>query len=56
MIDLPVSVLPPVYKTTEVVGSVRREVAALTGLPEGLAVIAGCSDTAAEDYSAGAVH
>ena len=55
MIDLPLAVLPDVRRSKEVVGRVRAEIAALTGLPEGLPVIAGCSDTAAEDFSAGAV-
>ena len=56
MIDLPVSVLPEIRQPKEVVGCVRKEIAELTGLPEGLAVIAGCSDTAAEDFSAGAIN
>lgn len=56
MIGLPLSVLPEIRGTKEIVGKVRAEVAALTGLPEGLPVIAGCSDTAAEDFSAGAVN
>lgn len=56
MIDLPLNALPKVVKSREVVGQVRPEIAALTGLPEGLPVIAGCSDTAAEDLSAGAVR
>lgn len=56
MIGLPLSVLPQIRGTKEIVGTVRREVAELTGLPEGLSVIAGCSDTAAEDFSAGAVN
>lgn len=56
MIDLPLSVLPEIRRSKEIVGAVRREVTELTGLPEGLPVIAGCSDTAAEDFSAGAVN
>ncbi|MBU5626055.1 xylulokinase [Oscillibacter sp. MSJ-2] len=56
LIDLPLSVLPEIRKTKDIVGTVRREVAERTGLPEGLSVIAGCSDTAAEDFSAGAVN
>jgi len=55
-IGLPVEVLPEVKRSTEIVGSVSRKVSELTGLPEGTPVIAGCSDTAAEDYGAGAVR
>lgn len=56
MIGLPLEVLPDVRRSKEIVGHVRGEAARLTGLPEGLPVIAGCSDTAAEDFSAGAVR
>lgn len=56
MIDLPLSVLPEIRQSKEIVGHVRAKVAKLTGLPEGLPVIAGCSDTAAEDLGAGAVR
>lgn len=56
MIELPISVLPKICQSKEIVGIVRKDVANLTGLPEGLQVIAGCSDTAAEDFSAGAVN
>lgn len=56
MISLPLETLPEIRKTKDVVGTVRKEISYLTGLPEGLAVIAGCSDTAAEDFSAGAVR
>lgn len=56
LIDLPLSALPEVRRSKEVVGTVRAQVAQLTGLPVGLPVIAGCSDTAAEDFSAGAVR
>ena len=56
MIGLPLSALPPICRTKDVVGKVRCEVAELTGLPQNLPVIAGCSDTAAEDFSAGAIN
>lgn len=56
MIGLPLSVLPEIRGTKEVVGTVCSAVAERTGLPQGLKVIAGCSDTAAEDFSAGAVE
>lgn len=56
MISLPLEVLPPVKASKEVVGYVQKRITELTGLPEELPVIAGCSDTAAEDLSAGAVR
>lgn len=56
LIDLPLSVLPEIRDSDEVVGTVKAEVAKELGLPEGLPVLAGCSDTAAEDLSAGAVN
>lgn len=55
MIDLPMNVLPEIRLSKETTGKVGTEAARITGLPEGLPVIAGCSDTAAEDFSAGAV-
>ncbi|MCG8481974.1 MAG: xylulokinase [Clostridia bacterium] len=55
MISLPIDVLPPVKPSKEIIGYVRKSIAELTGLPEGVPVIAGCSDTAAEDFGAGAV-
>ena len=54
MIGLPLQALPEIRLSKEIVGHVQAEAARLTGLPEGLPVIAGCSDTAAEDFSAGA--
>lgn len=56
MIGLPIETLPKVVQSKDVVGKVREHIAELTGLPSGLPVIAGCSDTAAEDFSAGAVR
>jgi len=55
-INLPIEVLPEVMSSTEIVGTVTRRIYELTGLPEGTPVITGCSDTAAEDYGAGAVQ
>lgn len=56
IIDLPVEALPPVVKSKAIAGTVQRRASELTGLPEGLPVVAGCSDTAAEDYGSGAVN
>jgi xylulokinase len=39
-----------------VVGAVTREAAKATGLREGTPVVAGCSDSAVEDYAAGAIE
>ena len=55
MINLPLSILPSICKSKEIIGKVSKKIADITGLPDGLPVVAGCSDTAAEDFSAGAV-
>lgn len=54
MIGLNPAVLPEIRQSAEIVGTVQKEPAQKLDLPEGLPVIAGCSDTAAEDYGAGA--
>lgn len=51
---LPVSSLPPALSPTAISGRIDRRGADLTGLPAGTPVIAGCSDTAAEAFAAGA--
>lgn len=53
---LPPSVLPPLVAPTDVVGSVTKQAAAQTGLRAGTPVVAGCSDSAVEDYAAGAIR
>jgi len=53
---LPPSVLPPLIEPTDVVGSVTNEAARQTGLRAGTPVVAGCSDSAVEDYAAGAIR
>jgi len=53
---LPPSVLPPLVEPTAVVGSVTKEAAEQTGLRAGTPVVAGCSDSAVEDYAAGAIR
>ncbi len=55
IIDIPVEVLPEITRSKAIVGYVSKKVSNLTGLKEGIPVIAGCSDTAAEDFGAGAV-
>lgn len=48
--------LPELIKPADVVGKVTAKAAAETGLPEGTVVVCGTSDSAAEDYGAGAVE
>ena len=53
---LKMSAMPKIIDPTDVAGHVTREAAAFTGLPEGLPVVCGSSDSAVEDYGAGAVE
>ncbi len=53
---LKLSSMPDIIKPTDVVGGVTDEAAALTGLKVGTPVICGSSDSAVEDYGAGAVE
>ncbi len=53
---IPVSALPRLCETTDRAGTVTPEAARLTGIPAGTPVICGSSDSAAEDYGAGAVE
>ena len=48
--------LPRLISPTDVVGGVTAEAAAFTGLPAGMPVVCGSSDSAVEDYGAGAVE
>jgi len=52
---LKMSAMPEIVRPTDVVGRVTAAAAAETGLPEGLPVVCGSSDSAVEDYGAGAV-
>ncbi len=52
---LPPSVLPPIADPTAVAGRLTAEAASALGLVEGTPVVVGASDTAVEDYGAGAV-
>ena len=54
--DIPVKSLPRIGRPTDIAGKVNREAAINTGLPEGLPVIMGASDSAVEDYAAGAIE
>ena len=51
-----VDCMPPLVEPTDVVGAVTGAAAAETGLTEGTPIVAGCSDSAIEDYAAGAVE
>ena len=48
--------LPPVYESSQVVGTLTSEAAKLLSLPEGLPVIAGGGDTGVAAYGAGVVQ
>ena len=48
--------LPEVVPTTEVVGRLSKKAAAETGLPEGIPIIAGCSDAASDNITAGVIY
>ncbi len=48
--------LPRIIAPTDVAGRVTPQAAAATGLPEGVPVVCGSSDSAVEDYGAGAVE
>ncbi|MBR2373907.1 MAG: xylulokinase, partial [Lentisphaeria bacterium] len=48
--------LPELIKPADIAGHVTSKAAAETGLPEGTVVVCGTSDSAVEDYGAGAVE
>ena len=48
--------LPELIKPVDPAGVVTKKAAAETGLPEGTHVICGTSDSAVEDYGAGAIE
>ena len=52
---VPISILPPVVKPTDVVGHITREMSGITGIKEGVPVINGATDTALEAYCVGAI-
>ena len=56
MAGLKPSSLPRFLAPTDVAGRVTAEAAAATGLPAGTPVVCGSSDSAVEDYGAGAVE
>ena len=48
--------MPKIIAPTDIAGHVTATAAAVTGLPKGLPVVCGSSDSAVEDYGAGAVE
>ena len=53
---LNLSAMPEIVKPTDIVGSVTAKASDETGLPEGTIVVCGTSDSAVEDYGAGAIE
>ena len=53
---LAMSAMPRIIEPTDIAGRVTAAAAAETGLPEGTPVVCGSSDSAVEDYGAGAVE
>ena len=53
---LKMSAMPKIISPTDIAGHVTAAAAAETGLPEGMPVVCGTSDSAVEDYGAGAVE
>ncbi|MCR4737723.1 MAG: xylulokinase, partial [Bacteroidales bacterium] len=56
MAGLSLAKLPRLIAPTDIAGHVTATAAAETGLPEGMPVVCGTSDSAVEDYGAGAVE
>ena len=54
--DIPFKLLPRIGKPTDLAGKIMRQAASETGLPEGTPVVMGASDSAIEDYAAGAIE
>ena len=54
--DISVKQLPRIAKPTDLAGKITRRAAEDTGLPEGIPVVMGASDSAVEDYAAGAIE
>ncbi len=53
---IPLKQLPRIGRPTDLAGTITRRAAADTGLPEGTPVVMGASDSAIEDYAAGAIE
>lgn len=55
LIGLPLNTLPPLCKPTDITGEITQNASEITGLKAGIPVICGTSDSAVEDYGAGAI-
>ena len=55
LVGLSTDLLPRIGRPTDLAGAITRAAAADTGLAEGLPVVMGASDSAVEDYAAGAI-
>ena len=53
---IPFNSLPQLRNPRDIAGKISRKAAVETGLPEGIPVVCGCSDSAIEDYAAGAIE
>ncbi len=53
---IPLQTLPRIAKPTDLAGTISRQASAETGLPAGTPVVMGASDSAVEDYAAGAIE
>ncbi|MHB8770033.1 MAG: xylulokinase [Syntrophales bacterium] len=54
-LKLPLSAFPPIVSPTEIAGKLTAQAARESGLREGIPIVVGTSDTAVENYSAGAI-
>ena len=54
-IGLNLKTLPPICSPTDIAGKITKKASDITGLTEGIPVICGTSDSAVEDYAAGAI-
>jgi len=54
--SVPWAALPELLEPTDIAGEITPAGAAWTGLPTGIPVVAGASDSAIEDYAAGAIE
>jgi len=55
LIGLPLNTLPPICNPVDITGNVTEEASKITGLKAGIPVVCGTSDSAVEDYGAGAI-
>ena len=53
---VPISILPPLVKPTDIAGRITEEASRITGIPAGVPVINGASDSALEAYCVGAIE